>query len=311
MIKEERISIVNDVKIGATIAYKDKSIKRPLVLLIMGTGSLDRDGNGFGFKSNMYKELSDMFVEFGCVCVRYDKRGTHESTGDGKTSGLSELVNDAINVINYAKKLEYVDEQKVIACGHSEGAMIATLITKTEKIQGIILLSGAGMGLKDAMLYQNGLIVKQAQSMKGFLGWYLRKALRKVNIEKQVSALYEIAEKSDKPRFFYRGAFLSTKYMKEHNALSKENYVDLLKAYNGKILALTGKNDIQADYTALEPISKLKGATVYTPERLNHVLREISGEANLMNIKKEYKAAFKSPISAALKELIKNWLSQL
>ena len=28
--------------------YKDKLEKRPLVLLIMGTGSLDRDGNGMG-----------------------------------------------------------------------------------------------------------------------------------------------------------------------------------------------------------------------------------------------------------------------
>ena len=85
MIREERISIVNEVTIGATIAYQDKTHKRPLVLLIMGTGTLDRDGNEFGFKSNMYKELSDMFVEFGCVCVRYDKRGTHESTGNIKT----------------------------------------------------------------------------------------------------------------------------------------------------------------------------------------------------------------------------------
>ena len=45
MINEERVIIDGDVKLGATIAYQDKSIKRPLVLLIMGTGSLDRDGN--------------------------------------------------------------------------------------------------------------------------------------------------------------------------------------------------------------------------------------------------------------------------
>ena len=63
MINEEEVIIKNDINIGATIAYQDKNIKRPLILLIMGTGSLDRNGNGFGFKSNIYKELSDMFVE--------------------------------------------------------------------------------------------------------------------------------------------------------------------------------------------------------------------------------------------------------
>ena len=134
MINEEKVIITNDINIGATIAYQDKKEKRPLVLLIMGTGSLDRDGNGFGFKSNIYKNLSDMFVNMGCVCIRYDKRGTHESTGDSKISGLSDLVNDAVDVIHYAKKLDFVDEEKIVVCGHSEGSMIATLLTKKEDL---------------------------------------------------------------------------------------------------------------------------------------------------------------------------------
>ena len=135
MNKEERVIINGDINIGATIAYKDKSEKQPLVLLIMGTGSLDRDGNGFGFKSNLYKDMSDMFVDMGCVCIRYDKRGTHESSGDGKTSGLYDLVDDAAQVIHYAKKLDYIDPERVVVCGHSEGAMIATLLTKCEELK--------------------------------------------------------------------------------------------------------------------------------------------------------------------------------
>ena len=114
MIKEERTIIHSDIDIGTTIAYKDKTKRSPLVLLIMGTGSLDRDGNGLGIKSNIYKDLSDMFVDMGYVCIRYDKRGTHESTGDAKTNGLNDLVNDAASVIHYAKKLDYVDEEKVV-----------------------------------------------------------------------------------------------------------------------------------------------------------------------------------------------------
>ena len=88
--------------------------KRPLILLMAGTGSSDRDGNNLGFKSNIYKGLSDMFVEIGYVCIRYDKRGTHESKGAGLNFGLSDLVNDAANIIHYAKKLDYVDEEKVL-----------------------------------------------------------------------------------------------------------------------------------------------------------------------------------------------------
>lgn len=70
-----------------------------------------------------------MFVNMGCVCIRYDKRDTYESTGDYNTSG-------------------------------------------------IILLGGACMRLKEALLYQNYLVVEQAQSMNGIFGWYLRKVLK-------------------------------------------------------------------------------------------------------------------------------------
>lgn len=83
-----------------------------MFLLVMGTEKTNRDGNSFGFQTNLYKNLSNMFVNMGCVCIRYDKRGTYESTGDYNTSGLFDLVNDAVTVINYAKKLDYIDEKK-------------------------------------------------------------------------------------------------------------------------------------------------------------------------------------------------------
>ena len=159
MINEERVIINGEVNIGATIAYKDKLEKRPVVLLIMGTGSLDRDGNGLGFKSNFYKNLSDMFVKMGYVCIRYDKRGTYKSGGKFNATGLSDLVNDSASVIEYAKNLSFVDPNRMIVCGHSEGAMVATLLTKQEKLEKIILLGGACICLKSAMEYQNNKIV--------------------------------------------------------------------------------------------------------------------------------------------------------
>ena len=268
MIKEEKVIISNGINIGATIAYKDKNEKRPLVLLIMGTGTTDRDGNSFGFKTNLYKNLSDMFVEMGYVCIRYDKRGTHESTGDYKTGGLSDLVSDAANIIHYAKKLDYIDEEKMVVCGHSEGAMIATLLTRTEELCGIILLGGACMGLKEALQYQNYLVFEQVQDMKGILGWYLRKVLTKDRIEKQVTDLFNRASKSNKPRFFYNGGFFNTKYMQEHASLSDEEYISILKEYKGKVLAITGMADIQADYRKLDSVSSIDGILYILQKKL-------------------------------------------
>ena len=113
-IIEEKIIIDGETQIGATISYTDNSEKKPLVLLIMGTGKTNRDGNMKGFKTDIYKNLSDMFVNMGYVCVRYDKRGTYESSGNYKTAGLSDLVKDSVQVIDYVKKLDFVDENKII-----------------------------------------------------------------------------------------------------------------------------------------------------------------------------------------------------
>ena len=55
-IIEERVLINGENKIGATISRPDNN-KRPLVLLIMGTGKLDRDGNMKGFKTDLYKNI--------------------------------------------------------------------------------------------------------------------------------------------------------------------------------------------------------------------------------------------------------------
>lgn len=313
MIKEEKVIISNDINIGATIAYQDKEKKRPLVLLIAGTGSLDRDGNGFGFKTNIYKDLSDMFVEMGYVCVRYDKRGTHESKVKKLDFGLSDLVNDAANIVNYVKKLDYVDEEKIVVCGHSEGAMIATLLTNKNDLDlnGIILLSGACMSIKDAMVYQNYLVLEQVKDMKGLLGWFLRKVIKKENIDKQISELFLKAEQTNKDKFFYKGSVIPTKYIKEHNILTKEEYIKLLKSYKGKVLAITGKSDVQADYRVLDEILSFDDVVVYTPEQVNHFLKDVDGESNIMNIKKEYKLSFEKPISLKIKNPIKEWSSNL
>ena len=135
MIKEEKVKIKSDdVTLGATVAYNSSSKdKMPLVLLISGTGNLDRDGNSKMVKYNLYKDLSDNFVNDGYVCVRYDKRGTHESTGNYSTNSLTNLVDDAKNIIEHCKTLPQVDSEKIIVCGHSEGTMIATLLSEKTK----------------------------------------------------------------------------------------------------------------------------------------------------------------------------------
>ena len=114
---EEKVVIGEEPAIGATVAYPDKDSERPAIVIIMGTGKLDRDGNSKGFRMDIYKNLSDQFVWEGFVTLRFDKRGTHGSAGDFDSAGLSDFTDDAISVVRYAKSLPFVDSERVIVCG--------------------------------------------------------------------------------------------------------------------------------------------------------------------------------------------------
>ena len=85
----------------------------------------------------------------------------------------------------------------------------------------------------------------------------------------------------------------------------------MLKEYKGKVLAITGMADRQADYRKLDSISSLDGITTYTPEKVNHVMREIDEEPDILNAKKEYKKILKKDIHHGVKDTIKKWTSQL
>ena len=292
------------------MAYIDDNKKRPLVLLIMGTGKLDRDGNQKGFKTDLYKNLSDMFVKFGYNCIRYDKRGTHESTGSFKKAGLSDFVNDSAKVIEYAKKLPYVDENRIIACGHSEGAMVATLLTKQEKLEKIILLGGACLCLKSAMEYQNFKLIDEFENKKGILAWYIKKLVNKEKIQKQLTSLYEKAKNAKRDTFFFRGAFLPTKWMKEHGKLTNEDFVKMIEEYNGKVLAITGKSDLQADYTCLDKITEFENVTTFAPDNVNHIMREIGDNNSILNVQKQYRRLAKNPVHKGTQEQIKVFLDK-
>src|ERR1700759_1106678 len=57
--------------------------KPPVALLIAGSGSTDRDGNGPQLKPATLKKLSEQLVARGIATLRYDKRGA----GGGEKGG--------------------------------------------------------------------------------------------------------------------------------------------------------------------------------------------------------------------------------
>ena len=303
-IKEMKVMIKGEFLIGATVTYTDESKKSPAVVIIMGTGKLNRDGNGFGFHSNIYKDLADTFARFGYVSARYDKRGTNESGGSFNSTGLSDLVNDAISVIKYLKSLPYVDENRIIFCGHSEGTMIATLVSEKEDTSGLILLGGAATCLKDALYYQNRLVAEDIPNMKGVVGAIIRKSFK---LDKQLAKIDDMFIKS-KETNKEKVSGIPAKWLREHGAYTSEDYVNILKKYGKPVLAITGKADVQTDYHKLDALRTESHITCVAPEGLTHILRVNDGDNSIMNVKKLYKKQINEPLDAGFIKMIKDWL---
>lgn len=313
-IKESEIKIQGNVSIGATVSCPYSSVetvdrKYPAVVLIMGTGKTDRNGNEKDFKTDLYKNFAKMFAECGFVSVRYDKRGTYQTEGNFNTAGLSDLVDDAISVIRYTKSLPYVDETKIVVCGHSEGAMIATLLSSNEDTAGLLLLGGAATCMKDALLYQNYLAAEEFAKKKGMLGMLLRSQTTQEKTDAKVETMFQKCVSAKKERVFFGGAMLNAKWVKEHASYRSEDYVTLLEQYGKPILAITGTADISTDYRRLSALHGLPFTESYTPHNVNHILREIDDNNSVMTVKKQYKRLAEQPIHKETEQKIHMWLS--
>ncbi len=130
---------------GATWLPQKRDGKIPVVLVIAGSGPVDRDGNAGGMlRTDAYRQLAEALARRGIATIRYDKRGVGQSQLGGKLEELTfdDYVNDAAAMVALAR----LDERfsGVYVFGHSEGALIALKLAARTAVDGIISAAGPG-----------------------------------------------------------------------------------------------------------------------------------------------------------------------
>ena len=115
---------------------------------------------------------------------------------------------------------------------------------------------------------------------------------------------------SKKDRVFFGGTMLNAKWVKEHASYSSEDFVELLTQYGKPILAITGTADLSADYRQLSALNVIPNAECFTPQNVNHILREIDDNNSMMTAKKQYERLAAQPIHSDTERYIKDWLGQ-
>ncbi|MBD3636202.1 MAG: alpha/beta hydrolase [Crocinitomicaceae bacterium] len=141
---------------GTLVTQDDVSQSTPLVILIAGSGPTDRNGNNPQMSNNSLKYLSDMFVENGYACLRYDKRaiGESEVTEFSHVNiSFDSFIEDAIAWVNqYAADIRF---HQIILAGHSQGSLVALCAAnQNENVGAVISLAGAGEPIHEVLKWQ-------------------------------------------------------------------------------------------------------------------------------------------------------------
>ena len=128
--------------IEATLNVPAGVDRPPVALLIAGSGSTDRDGNGPQLKPATLKKLSDELAARGIATLRYDKRGAggwKQEFGRPEDFRFKDFVDDAATLVGTLRDMKKFSRVAVV--GHSEGGLVAILVARRVPVDRLVLLA--------------------------------------------------------------------------------------------------------------------------------------------------------------------------
>jgi pimeloyl-ACP methyl ester carboxylesterase len=148
-------SRINVGAIDAVLTIPPGVERPPVALLIAGSGSTDRDGNGPQIKPATLKKLSEQLLARNIATLRYDKRGAggwKAEFGRPEDFRFKDYVDDAVLLVNFLRGSGKFSS--VVLVGHSEGGLVAILAARRVPIDRLVLLATAARRQGDLLKAQ-------------------------------------------------------------------------------------------------------------------------------------------------------------
>ncbi|GIH92275.1 alpha/beta hydrolase family protein [Planobispora siamensis] len=300
-VAEERVTFRSgDLVLGGTLALPAGPGPHPVVVIMTGSGPLDRDADHKRMPLGVSRDFAHALAEAGVASFRYDKRGVGESQGDFLAAGLSDNIADARAAVAWVRGREEIDPAAVFVLGHSEGAVIATALAAGEAdLAGVVLLAGMAKTGEETLRWQ-------ARQIAGDLPAPVRAMLRLLRTDlfkKQDEAIATFkASTTDVARV--QGRKSNARWHREFIAFDPK---PSLRGTRVPILALTGAKDVQADPADLDVVAATAGGdvtTVRVPD-LTHLLRREAGAGGLST----YKQQIRRPTDPEVIATVTGWIT--
>ncbi|WP_117884477.1 alpha/beta hydrolase [Aureibaculum luteum] len=259
----------------------------PLVIIIPGSGTVDRNGG----QGNYLKQLAEGLSENNIATYRYDKSSIALSKIEGlKEEDISfdDFINDAIAVINYFKDLPQFSS--ITIAGHSQGSLVG-MVAGQLRVDGFISLAGAGRTIDKILIEQ---VSAQSPLFKGDMEKTFG-IIESGKIDEDFNPLLvSVFRKSLQP---FWGSWM------------KYNPQEEIKKLNIPVLIVNGTKDIQVPVADAELLHKADdNSQLLIIENMNHVFKIVESEDRMENISTYTKADV--PISKKLVEGISKFINQ-
>ncbi|WNV86907.1 alpha/beta hydrolase [Umezawaea sp. Da 62-37] len=279
------------LELAGTLALPDGPGPHPAVLVLQGSGPVDRDSKVGRIRLGLGPELAEMLARHGIASLRYDRRGVGATPGDWLASGFTDNVADADAALRALGARPEVRADMIGVVGHSEGAVHAMRLGASTRVGAIVLLAGFAQPGEESLRWQGRHLVRNLPKP-------LRPLVRRI-------ALWHLARIKATTTDVARlgGRRLNARWHRE--LLAHDPRADLV-AIDAPVLAITGDKDVQVDPDDLDEIARLVPGEVEVrriPD-LTHVLRRDPGKPTVRN----YGRQLKRPVDAELLEDVAAWL---
>ena len=254
----------------------------PVVLLVQGSGSSDRDETIF--QNRPFRDLAHGLAELGVASLRYDKRTFvyPESAGESGTDIdlRGEILDDVNACLALLRADGRVDAVRIFVLGHSLGGMMVPAIAaENPDLAGAISMAGSLRPLWEIVYDQNQEIIQAAYA--GELSDEGRATLdmQVAQLEADMAVLRgDFSDLSDDTLILG----ISARYWKSLQTYCGENFLDQIDL---PLLILQGDADFQVsagkDYALWqEALAGRDNVTFCLYDALNHLMMPTMGQRN-------------------------------
>jgi len=146
--------------LAGTLTLPDSRGPHPAVCLISGSGPQDRDETVADHKPFLI--MADYLTRQGLAVLRYDDRGVGQSTGNFAAATMKDFASDAQAAVQYLRTLPMIDEDRIALIGHSEGGLVAPLVSLSlpDQVACMVLLASPGVNGEQILYLQDAAMAR-------------------------------------------------------------------------------------------------------------------------------------------------------